>query len=89
MNTKSKHVVPNSKGGWSVHTTGASRASRVFVNQQDAVKYARTAAQKGHAELYIHRSDGTISSRDSYKPSAPAKSTKSEAEASPKKANKK
>ncbi|MEO8658264.1 MAG: DUF2188 domain-containing protein [Bryobacteraceae bacterium] len=63
---KSQHVVPRTAGGWAVRQTGAARASKVFTNQQEAIKYAKEAAQKGGAELYIHRSDGTIRERSSY-----------------------
>ncbi|WP_276120207.1 DUF2188 domain-containing protein [Pararhizobium qamdonense] len=64
--SKSKHVVPNSKGGWSVRSAGASRAARTFDSQSEAVAYARDAARANHSELYIHRRDGTISDRRSY-----------------------
>jgi hypothetical protein len=63
---KAHHVVPRIDGRWSVRQTGASRASRVFTTQADAVSYARAQAQKESGELYIHRQDGTVRSRDSY-----------------------
>lgn len=63
---KGHHVVPRTDGRWSVRQTGASRASRVFTTQADAVSYARAQAQKESGELYIHRQDGTVRSRDSY-----------------------
>jgi hypothetical protein len=63
---KSQHVVPRTEGGWAVRKTGAARASKVFANQQEAVKYAKEVAQKEGGAMYIHRSDGTIRDRSSY-----------------------
>jgi Uncharacterized protein conserved in bacteria (DUF2188) len=61
-----QHVVPNPKGGWSVLRSGASRATRVFDNKEEAVGFAKKRAKKDSAELYVHRRDGTIQERDSY-----------------------
>lgn len=66
MSKVSKHVVPNPAGGWAVKNSGATRASRTFDTQADAVKYGRTTAKKSHAELYIHGRDGTIKDKNSY-----------------------
>jgi uncharacterized protein YdaT len=66
MAKKTHHVVPNPNGGWSVKKGGATRASKVFDTQVDAVKYAKVQAKKAHSELYVHRKDGTIRERDSY-----------------------
>jgi hypothetical protein len=66
MSNSQQHVVPNRDGGWAVRRSGASRASRVFPTQRDAVHYAREIARKEGAELYVHRGDGTIRDRDSY-----------------------
>ncbi|MEY4808923.1 MAG: DUF2188 domain-containing protein [Cyanobacteriota bacterium] len=65
MTKKGTHVVPRDNG-WAVRKEGASRASKIFTTQADAVKYARELAQKEKAELYVHRRDGTIRERDSY-----------------------
>jgi hypothetical protein len=64
--TKGKHVVPSPSGGWSVRTSGASRASKTFDTQAAAIKHGKALAKKEHTELYIHRSDGTIRERNSY-----------------------
>lgn len=64
--SKSKHVVPNSKGGWSVRSTGASRAARTFQSQGEALAYARDSARAAGGELYIHRKDGTVRDKRSY-----------------------
>jgi hypothetical protein len=66
MTKPSKHVVPSPGGGWAVKNSRASRASRTFDTQAEAVKYAREAAKKAHSELYVHRRDGTIKEKDSY-----------------------
>lgn len=66
MSKNGRHVVPRS-GGWAVRRTGATRASRVFDSKAKAVEYGRNLARKERGELYVHRSDGTIQSRDSYK----------------------
>lgn len=63
---KSKHVVHNPGGGWKVKSGGASRASKVFDKQSDAIAYARSAARKDNAELFVHGRDGTIRERNSY-----------------------
>jgi len=66
MPKKSKHVVPNQKGGWSVRTAGTSKAGRIFDTKEKAVTYARTSAKKESGELYVHKKDGSITERRSY-----------------------
>ena len=66
MTKTTRHVVANPKGGWSVRQSGASRATRVFETQEDAVKFGKTVAKKERTELYVHRADGTIRQKDSY-----------------------
>lgn len=66
MTKVSKHVVPSGTGGWAVKNSGATRASRTFETQQQAVSYARDAAKKVGTELYIHGRDGTIKDKRSY-----------------------
>jgi hypothetical protein len=61
----SRHVVPR-QDGWAVKKSGATRASKVFDTQTDAIKFARGQAKKDNGELYVHRKDGTIRQRDSY-----------------------
>ncbi len=63
---KAQHVVPKSDGGWAVRKTGSSRASKVFTTERDAVRYAKQVAQKEGADIYVHRSDGTVRDHDSY-----------------------
>ena len=66
MQKRTNHVLPNPRGGWSVLKSGASRAARVFETKQAAVTYGRTLARNEHSNLYVHRSDGTISETASY-----------------------
>jgi hypothetical protein len=63
---KTRHVVLNPTGGWSVRQSGASRASRVFETQADAVRYGKEIAKQERTGLYVHRRDGTIKEKDSY-----------------------
>ena len=62
----SKHVVPSPAGGWAVKNSGATRASKTFDTQAQAIEYGRTAAKKTQSELYIHGRDGTIKNKNSY-----------------------
>jgi hypothetical protein len=57
-------AISNSFAG--VAKEGASRASKNFTTQADAVKYGKEQAQKEKAELYVHRRDVTIRERRSY-----------------------
>jgi len=66
MSKKGIHVVTNPSGGWSVRKSGASRASKSFGTQQDAIVYARTSARREAGELYIHGANGRIRERNSY-----------------------
>lgn len=74
---KSQHVIPNARGGWSVRQHGATRATRVFATQEDAVRYARGIAKKECAVLYVHRRDGTVRETDSYGQDSPSDRPKS------------
>jgi len=65
MSTKGLHVVP-SDGRWSVRRAGASRASKVYSTQKEAIDSARSRARSEGGELYIHGRDGRIRERDSY-----------------------
>jgi hypothetical protein len=67
MAKNSRHVVPSTTGGWSVRKTGASRASKNFDRQADAVDYARTLAKKDKSDVYVHAKSGAIRTHTSYK----------------------
>ena len=66
MKSSGTHVVTNPNGGWSVKKSGATKSSRNFVTQREAIAYARDKAKKSSGELYIHRTDGRIRERNSY-----------------------
>ena len=63
---KAQHVVPDPQGGWRVIKSGATRASKHFEKKVNAVGYARDLSAKQHAELIVHKKDGTISIKDSH-----------------------
>ena len=65
MAGKSQHVVPRGSG-WGVLTSGASRASKVFATQSEAIDEARAKARRKKTELYIHGANGLIRERNSY-----------------------
>jgi hypothetical protein len=66
MTKVTKHVVPNPSGGWSVKSSGATRAAKTFTTQQQAIVFGRDSAKKTSTELYIHGRDGTIKNKNSY-----------------------
>jgi hypothetical protein len=66
MSGKAQHVAPNPRGGWSVRKTGATRATRVFSTESEALNYAREKAQEERGDLFVHRNDGTVRSMDRY-----------------------
>lgn len=66
MAKTSQHVLPNPNGGWSVLKSGASRATKKFETQKEAIIYARQLSRTQGTELYVHKRDGTILSKDSY-----------------------
>lgn len=63
---KGQHVVPATSGGWSVKKAGASRASKNFATQKEAVEAATRTARREKTEVYIHGKDGRIRERNSY-----------------------
>ena len=65
MAKKGQHVVP-SGGRWAVRSSGATRASKTFGSQEEAIADAREKAKKQKGELYIHGKDGRIRERSSY-----------------------
>jgi hypothetical protein len=64
--TSGQHVVANTRGGWSVRRTGSQRATKVFDNEDDAIRFAREKAREARGDLYVHRRDGTVRERDTY-----------------------
>ena len=66
MNTNQHHVVPNPDGGWDVKRSGSQRASGHWDTKKEAVDEGRIISRNQGTELVIHKSDGTIQSRDSH-----------------------
>lgn len=65
MSQKSVHVTP-AGGGWKVKTAGAQRAVKITATQGEAIQIGRRVAMNQKAELVVHRTDGSIRSKDSF-----------------------
>lgn len=61
-----QHVVSNPRGGWSLVKSGAKRATRTFETQRAAISYGREVSKNQGSDLYIHRRDGTVRSKESH-----------------------
>lgn len=61
-----RHVVPNSSGGWDSKKGGAERASKHFKTKKECEKYSRELAKREGSELFIHGKNGKIQNRDSF-----------------------
>ena len=55
-----RHVVPNSEGGWDSKKGGAERASKHFDTKKGCENYSRELSRKEKSELFIHGKDGKI-----------------------------
>lgn len=66
MSRQTRHVVPNSKGGWDSKKGGADRASKHFDTKKKAESYSREQSRKEGSELLIHGKDGKIQRSDSH-----------------------
>ena len=62
---RNQHIVPNN-GKWQVKGEGASRATKTFDRQSDAIVFDRDIAINQKSELFIHGRNGQIRDRDSY-----------------------
>jgi uncharacterized protein YdaT len=63
--TNNQHVLPRSDG-WAVKKAGASRDTKVFDSQSQAIDYAKDVAKRNNSELFIHSRDGRIRERNTY-----------------------
>lgn len=61
-----QHVVPKPGGGWVVRKGGTIKVTRTFINQSEAIDFARHISIKQGAELFIHGRDGMIRDKRSY-----------------------
>ena len=59
------HVEPHDRG-WAVRSEDAQRPTKVYDRKEDAVKRARSMAQKRRAMMAVHRLDGTIQDEQDY-----------------------
>jgi len=64
--THHQHVVPHEEG-WAVRGEGNERVTAIYDHQDDAIDRARDIARNYKSSVIIHRKDGTIRDRMSYK----------------------
>lgn len=64
MPSTTHHVIPNPKGGWSVHRRGGQRASRHFATKKAAEAYGRQVSFNQQTVLIVHHADGSVSSSE-------------------------
>ena len=60
-----QHVVPNGNN-WQVKAEKATRATKNFNTQREAINYAKGIAIKQNSEVVIHDKHGRIRDKDSY-----------------------
>ena len=64
--THHQHVVPHEEG-WAVKGEGNEKYTAVYDYQDDAIDRAKDIAKNYGSDVIIHRKDGTIRDRISYK----------------------
>lgn len=64
--TNNQHVVPHPEG-WAVKGEGNERYTAIYQYQDDAIERAKDIAYNYKSDVIIHRKDGTIRDRVSYK----------------------
>lgn len=64
--THHQHVVPHPEG-WAVKGEGNDRYTAVYEYQDDAIDRAREIAENYGSDVIIHRADGSIRDRRSYR----------------------
>lgn len=62
---RNQHVVPRDDA-WAVRGAGASRDTRRFATQREAIDAARRIARNQGSELLVHGRDGRVRERRSY-----------------------
>lgn len=63
---REQHVTPHPKGGYQVKAVGATRATKRFATQKEAIAEGRCIAKSQKTELVIHNKEGQIREKDSY-----------------------
>lgn len=66
MAKKENYDVSPKDDKWQVKKHSASRASKTFDTQKDAINYGREQAKKSKGELYIKNRKGQIRDANSY-----------------------
>ena len=64
--THNQHVVPHPEG-WAVKGEGNERYTAVYPYQDEAIERAKDIAYNYKSDVIIHRKDGSIRDRVSYK----------------------
>ena len=64
--THNQHVVPHDEG-WAIKGEGNERYTAIYHYQDDAIDRAIRIAKNYGSDVIIHREDGTIRDRRSYK----------------------
>jgi hypothetical protein len=64
--TNNQHVVPHEEG-WAVKGAANERYTAIYEHQDDAIERARDIAINYKSSVIIHRRDGSIRDRRSYK----------------------
>lgn len=59
MKNRRIHVISWS-GKWRVKKEGRGKASRILVEKEDAVEYAKKLGDEDGYEVVIHKSDGSV-----------------------------
>ena len=60
------YVLPTKNGKWAVKSRGATKRHRIVDTQAEAIQLGRRIAMNRGSELIVHRTDGSIRSKDSY-----------------------
>ena len=61
---ESNHVIPAfGRSGWAVRKSSATRASRIFRTQEEAIAYGTMISNARKIPLYIHNTNGTVASK--------------------------
>ncbi|KHE67296.1 DUF2188 domain-containing protein [Halobacillus sp. BBL2006] len=63
---KGEHVVSH-KDGWAVQAEDAKQPSNVYDKKEEAIERAEAIAQNKQTQVIIHKKDGTIQDKISYK----------------------
>lgn len=60
-----QHIIL-AESGWAVKRAGARQPSKILPTQKKAINYGRKIARKNKVDLFIHKSNGRIKSRETY-----------------------